>query len=115
MGGQYRQGDVLVVAVDSIPVNAVAVSRTGGNVVLAYGEVTGHRHAIADRHAELIAGPDEQVEQLFLRITGFAAILEHPEHKSITLPVGSYRVIRQREYTPAARRYAPAATRYVFD
>jgi hypothetical protein len=64
MGGQYRQGDVLVVAVDSIPVNAVTVSRTSGEMVLAYGEATGHRHAIIDRHAEFLSAPGGQIEQL---------------------------------------------------
>jgi hypothetical protein len=107
MSAQYRQGDILVVAVDSIPANAVNVPRTGEEVVLADDEATGHRLAITDGHADLLSAPGEQIDQLFLRITGAAAVLDHPEHEPITLPVGSYRVIRPREYTPTTTHDVP--------
>jgi hypothetical protein len=45
---QFRQGDVLVQRVTSIPEGDTAVARDNGRVVLAYGEVTGHAHAIAE-------------------------------------------------------------------
>ena len=46
----YRQGDVLVIRVDDVPSSAVSVPRDAGRLVLAYGEVTGHAHAVfADR------------------------------------------------------------------
>ena len=109
---QYRQGDVLLIAVDAIPGRAVPVPRDQGEVVLAYGEVTGHRHAIAEPHAELLALPDQEVERRFLRIAGDEARLRHEEHDTITVPPGTYRVIRQREYVPPApsrssRRFRP--------
>jgi hypothetical protein len=112
MNVQYRQGDVLLIAVDAIPARAVPVARDQGEVVLAYGEVTGHRHAIAEPHAELLTLPDEEIERRFLRIVGEQAQLTHEEHDSITLPPGSYQVVRQREYVPPAssrssRRYRP--------
>jgi len=112
MNVQYRQGDVLLIAVDAIPGRAVPVPRDQGEVVLAYGEVTGHRHAITEPHAELLALPDEEIERRFLRIVGEQAQLTHQEHDSITLPPGSYQVVRQREYVPpgssrSSRRYRP--------
>jgi hypothetical protein len=42
----YRQGDVLVQQVDEIPDGLHAVPLDKGRVILAYGEVTGHAHAV---------------------------------------------------------------------
>lgn len=109
---QYRQGDVLIIAVAAVPGRAVPVPRDQGEVVLAYGEVTGHRHAIAEPHAELLALPDQEIERRFLRIVGDKALLRHEEHDTITLPPGTYQVVRQREYVPpspsrSSRRFRP--------
>jgi hypothetical protein len=109
---QYRQGDVLLIAVDAIPGGTVPVPRDQGEIVLAYGEVTGHRHAITEPHAELLALPDEEIERRFLRIAGDEARLRHEEHDTITVPPGSYQVVRQREYVPptparSSRRFRP--------
>lgn len=90
---------MLVIEVDRIPGRAVTVPRVAGEVVLAEGEATGHRHAIADPDVELLRVLDE----LYLRVDG-AATLEHQEHDPIPLPTGSYRVVRQREYAPEAPR-----------
>jgi hypothetical protein len=97
----FRQGDVLVIAADSIPANATKiVARDAGRIVLAYGEVTGHAHAIAHEGAVLIAAPD--TEDRFLRIMATSGVeLQHEEHATITLPPGDYIVRRQREYTSA--------------
>jgi hypothetical protein len=100
-----RQGDVLVIAVDGIPADAALVVRDGGRVVLAYGEVTGHAHAIRAREASLLElGPDR-----YLRVSA-PVTLEHEEHAAIGLPPGTYRVVIQREYVPgpvpASRRVA---------
>ena len=45
-----RQGDVLLVAVEAVPDDAVEQPRQG-RLVLAEGEATGHAHAIAERDA----------------------------------------------------------------
>ena len=44
----YRQGDVLILRVNSVPDGLKVEPRDNGRVILAYGEVTGHAHAIAD-------------------------------------------------------------------
>lgn len=96
----YRQGDVLIVATKSIPAAAKPVDRDNGSIVLAYGEVTGHAHAIADEGAVLLAASD--TEDRFLRIMATSGVeLKHEEHATITLPAGDYIVRRQREYTSA--------------
>ena len=44
---QYRQGDVLLCAVDEIPLRATTVLSHGDRVIVALGELTGHAHAFA--------------------------------------------------------------------
>ena len=95
---QYRQGDVMAVRVDILPKNAKRV-KCNGVVTLALGEVTGHSHTVTH--------PD--VEEFEMGGMRFFVIpepceLRHQEHDAITLPPGTYRVVRQREYTPEAIR-----------
>lgn len=118
MSLHYRQGDVLVVAVDTVPLSARPVARQGGRLVLAEGEATGHAHAIASPDAVLLS--DEETDRRFLRLAA-DAVLGHEEHAPILLPAGSYEVRRQREYVPPAphigqrRSRQLAAARYVRD
>lgn len=45
---QYRQGDVLLERIEKMPAGLTAAKRDAGRVVLAYGEVTGHAHALTE-------------------------------------------------------------------
>jgi phytoene dehydrogenase-like protein len=74
----------------------VLKARDHGRVVLAYGEVTGHAHAIEDALAELF---EEAGGRLYLRADADVA-LQHEEHATITVPRGVYEVVHQVEYTP---------------
>ena len=93
----FRQGDVLLREVSTIPDRATPAERDAGRIVLAYGEVTGHAHAID-------APPDEAVlltsadQARFLSLV-VDADLVHEEHDTITLPAGRYAVVLQREWT----------------
>ncbi|MGE3267135.1 MAG: hypothetical protein AB7P40_00195 [Chloroflexota bacterium] len=105
MNFQARQGDVWIERVDEaeLPRNAEIVPADRGRVILAYGEVTGHAHAIAARpgvHLLAVPGQDER----FLRIGGDGAELRHEEHATIALPPGLYRTYVQREYSPGEIR-----------
>lgn len=94
----YRQGDVLIVAVESIPETAIAIARGKRGVVLAEGEVTGHAHRIPSRHASLYR---TDTDARYLRVMGPAPVqLRHEEHSTVSLPPGSYRVTIHREYQP---------------
>lgn len=93
----YRQGDVLVVPVNQIPAECRKVPRERGRVILAHGEVTGHAHAIKDRAATLYEETSTGDRFLVLEADGS---LTHEEHATIPLSAGSYRVVRQREYSP---------------
>jgi hypothetical protein len=90
----YRQGDVLVVAVDAVPDSARPVPRDAGRIVLAYGEVTGHAHAIDAPEAEAMLLSVSENER-FLRLMADVD-LAHEEHAAIRIPAGTYRVVRQR-------------------
>lgn len=100
----YRQGDVLIIpTTNTKPADATKVKRDRGRIVLAYGEVTGHAHAIADKDATLYHDPT--LEDRFLRVLAAGGVdLRHEEHGTIHLPAGDYIVRRQTEYTPEAIR-----------
>lgn len=99
----YRQGDVLLRKVESIPTGAKPKPRDNGRVVLAYGEVTGHAHQVmvADRpptadDAVLLTVAESAT---FLRLTKKAQLV-HEEHAAIDLAPGTYEVVRQVEHRP---------------
>jgi hypothetical protein len=94
---QYRQGDVFIIETsEPLPSDATRVERDHGRIVLAYGEVTGHAHAIADDDAALW---EIDLDARFLEIVSEVDLV-HEEHSTITLPPGNYRVVQQREYSP---------------
>ena len=85
---QIRQGDVLLQAVKSVPEGAKELS---GDVILAYGEVTGHAHAIklAETERAKVRYWDAGAER-FLQVLETVA-LTHEEHGAITLVPGIYK------------------------
>lgn len=95
----YRQGDVLIERIDSIPTEAKKQKRQ--KIILAHGEATGHHHAIA------ATDPADWWKQedgsQFIDARGVSTVT-HQEHAPISLPTGKYRVTRQREYSPEAIR-----------
>jgi hypothetical protein len=93
----WRQGDVLIAAVDAIPPGAVMRQ----NCVLAEGELTGHSHRVDQTG---VAELRERGGVLYLRVLAAEAKVVHQEHGPITLPRGVYTVWQQREYTPKSIR-----------
>lgn len=93
----YRQGDVLIRRVASIPTGAKPKARDNGRVILAYGEATNHAHQIAapDEVGAVLLTVAESAT--FLRLTKKAQLV-HEEHATIDLPAGTYEVVRQREW-----------------
>ena len=104
----YRQGDVLIERVETIPATAVK-QKPSKRIILAHGEVTGHHHAleVADpadwwKEADEKQSTTGLAGDIFVTIKGGA--VTHQEHSKIVLPPGNYRVTRQREYSPEAIR-----------
>lgn len=96
----YRQGDVMLVKINGIEKEKCAKAKPiNGRIILAHGEVTGHHHSIDSDSADWWKNGDDQFVELHNPTQ-----LIHQEHSPIDLPVGIYRVIRQREYTPEAIR-----------
>jgi hypothetical protein len=103
----YRQGDVLLVRVDAMPKN-VKDETPDDRIVLAYGEVTGHAHALYEPKTK--EKPEGKAKIWDAGAERFLQVLEntqlkHEEHSPIDLSPGVYRVVRQREYDPAQDRW----------
>ena len=112
----FRQGDVLIMRVASIPADAKEMPRDKhGHIVLAEGELHGHRHAIRDPHvmsfrmetANRDASLSADVD--YIEVGGSGATLNHElvsgvkaDHEPISLAPGKYRIVGQRVYAPAA-------------
>lgn len=93
---QYRQGDVMLVKVDKRPASSVVGAKDNGRIILAYGEVTGHAHAIMQNEAEIyVEGTRRFLEVCY----GKPAHLKHEEHATIVIPPGTYEVFQQREHS----------------
>ena len=100
----FRQGDVLLTAVPAIPAEARAHVRPTdrGRVVLAYGEVTGHAHALDAAHATAY-GPSD--DAFWLAVTPGATVT-HEEHAAAVIPADVQYVLveRQRAYSEAGEQ-----------
>jgi hypothetical protein len=120
----FRQGDVCLLQVDSMPSDCVLVPDQQSKITLAWGEMTGHHHRIED-HAAARQGEARQagdaVKTLIASTQAKARLwrarsgdrflevvepvtLQHEEHTAHSLPPGIYKLPRQVEYTPTAFR-----------
>lgn len=85
-----RQGDVLLLPVAKLPAGCVEVPPEGERVVLAYGEVTHHAHAVYGVTKEspkvrLWSAGAERFLQVLTR-----SELSHEEHSTVVLEPGIY-------------------------
>lgn len=97
MNYQARQGDVFLRRIEAVPAAAQPVKREG-DVILAYGEVTGHAHRIV-APLEAVDVLQEAERRIILNVRQQVTVT-HEEHKSIVLPPGLYESYVQREYDP---------------
>jgi hypothetical protein len=99
-----RQGDVLLAQIDDLPsgTDGVSPERRGSRseYVLARGEATGHAHTVlADDRVALLIDPSERGAN-YLVVRGASTELRHEERRSLAVPPGCYRIVRQRTYDP---------------
>lgn len=85
----YRQGDILLKPIQELP-----IIRKKKDLILAYGESTGHMHQFVDPMNVSVFLANEQQ---YVSISNDFAELVHNEHATLQIPQGNYRVIQQRE------------------
>ena len=100
-----RQGDVILVPITIIPAGVEPVELDKDRIVLAYGEVTGHAHAIQFTPAEVVNKAIRKAQlyaasngQRFLEVTEPVS-LTHEEHSAHIIPIGLYEVPIQVDMT----------------
>lgn len=99
MNKVIRQGDVALTLVAAIPAGAVQIKNEDKRVVLAYGEVTGHAHAIYEDIDQVRVWAIGKVKYLEVMAT---VMLRHEEHVHAEITPGIYKLPVQVEYSPAA-------------
>lgn len=106
MNEMFAQGDLLIERVDDMePTGTMLPADAAGVVVLAEGELSGHRHTIQER---VTMFRDDSLARdvptgLYIghvKVESGTASITHQEHAPITLLGGTYRVRRQRELEP---------------
>jgi hypothetical protein len=114
----YAQGDVVLVAVRNIePDPKSVIAPFGDTVVLAEGELTGHRHAFYGgamlfRDDAMARDVPRELYIGHVNVAPEGALLEHGvgpgvkgDHDPIKLPSGTYVARRQREYVEIGNSY----------
>jgi len=118
---QFAQGDLLFERVSDRPSSDEVQRRLAGNSwwvstnVIARGEKTGHAHVIDIQKATPYEGFFGGVRDINGVVVTEETQVVHDEHDPLTLPVGSYLVRRQREYTPPRNLRERSGTRPVWD
>jgi len=83
-----RQGDILLKEIKQIPKGLKKKDN-----ILAYGEVTGHKHKLVGNARVLIDNNGRQ----FIDVVE-SSDLQHEEHHNLVVDIGKYEIIQQREY-----------------
>ena len=86
----FRHGDLLIRKIWSIPSDAVQKSTN----ILAEGEATGHHHILNGSHQIF-----ETDEAMYFEAKQELSI-EHPEHNTIQIPKGVYKVVHEQSWNP---------------
>jgi hypothetical protein len=95
----YRQGDILLRQVKSIP-KGKRVVRPNGHV--QYGEKTGHVHRVLELDQAEVLEVGEN--GLFLSVSEAGVSIVHEDHATLKIPAGNFQILRQVEYAPEAIR-----------
>ena len=86
----FRHGDLLIQEIWLIPSDAVQKSTN----ILAEGEITGHHHTLNGSHQIF-----ETDETMYFEAKQELSI-EHPEHNTIQIPKGIYKVAHEQSWNP---------------
>lgn len=95
-----RQGDISLTKIASLPSGCEEIPHDNGRTILAYGEVTGHAHAVPMAYAKQYRA-GSGVEYV---VVEKATKLTHEEHAPISLEPGVYQKRVAREYSLLGER-----------
>lgn len=96
----WRQGDLLIQEIQMIPEKAKGKKQK--SLTILASKLSGHAHRFAEKKTCRIF---RSAEDWYIDVFAESANLIHPEHGTIELPTGCYRIWRQREYTREGTRY----------
>lgn len=101
-GKWSRQGDVKIKMISELPKGEKKDAKDNGVAVLAYGEVTGHKHQVIQGEVNFftIGESVNMFSPKFLEVLSETALVVHEEHTQIPLVKGLYEIKIQREYFP---------------
>ncbi len=88
----YRQGDLLFIKVSIEP-----KGKLKNDKIVLGSSVTGHNHALVEGQVFINEPSWSDNANFYVSVPAGGTDLVHPEHKTIPLPEGIYKVIRQRE------------------
>lgn len=111
----YRQGELIFLEIEKMPnwvKDKILTNKKQLGKVIREGEITGHKHEITNQGAVLVENSDnsfynydDEKQKDFKLPAGTMFLtskntikIEHPEHKTLTLPKGDFVVRIQREY-----------------
>lgn len=105
------QGDFLIIRVDGLPSDIEDFASEGNHYVIAHSE-TGHNHVMERTHVKAYKPkgvPERDLYELFLLVeedTTIEHLRSFDTHETLLVPSGTYKIRRQREYTPEGYRRA---------
>ena len=97
-----QQGDVLLKRISALPEGVKPKKLDKNNIILAYGEVTGHAHRITDTVNSMFYEKDGKS---YLQVKK-PVTLTHEEHHEQTIPTGNYEVgiVREKDHVSGLER-----------
>lgn len=100
------QGDIHIMRVsNTLPTGAKEMAPENGQLIVTHSE-TGHNHVMDATKAKLYQLPDSIMDCLLVveGETALEHLRPHDTHEAIRFSPGTYRIRRQREYTPEGWR-----------
>ena len=107
MSKNIRHGDLIFKEITKVPKGLEEV-KYNGNLSLQEGEATGHHHILVADKQDVQILKDNNGD-LYISVNG-KAVMTHPEHKTIEIPKGNWKMEHEREHD-----YFANETRKVID
>lgn len=105
------QGDFIIIRVNELPDEIYPCEQKDGVWVVAHSE-TGHNHVMEATNVEMFKvelKDDDVVFELYLNVkeeTSVEHMRSYDTHEALSVPPGTYKIRRQREYTSEGWRRA---------